>query len=76
MALKKIPDIRLFWNEDPRITKQWVNNRHYEAVSNFPPVYKDTSFITPKIKFRKDVAESEKSGKIKIENESDLFAIS
>jgi hypothetical protein len=46
MALKKIPDIRILWSEDKRITKQWGNLNPYKEVSNFPPVYKDISFFT------------------------------
>lgn len=75
MALKKIPDIRLFWSKDPRITKQWWNFDPYKEVSNFPPVYKDISFIVPKSKFIKDVDESKKSWDFELENEADLFAI-
>jgi len=61
MALKKIPDIRLFWSKDERVIKQWGNYEAYKEVSNLPPVYKDISFIVPKTKFVKDLKESEKS---------------
>ena len=75
MALKKIPDIRLFWSEDERVKKQWWNFDAYKEVSNFPPVYKDISFLVPKTKFIKDIKESKKSGDLELENEADLFDI-
>lgn len=73
MALKKIPDIRIFRSEDKRITSQWWHLGAYKEVSNFPPVYKDISFLTSKDKFIKDIAESEKSGEIELINEADSF---
>lgn len=75
MALKKIPDIRLFWSEDERVTKQWWNYEDYKEVSNLPPVYKDISFIVPKDKFQRDDFESDKSWELELENEADLFDI-
>lgn len=75
MALKKIPDIRLFWSNDERVKKQWWNFEPYKEVSNFPPVFKDISFIVPKYNFIKDDLESEKSWNLELENEADLFAI-
>ena len=75
MALKKIPDIRLFWSKDERVIKQWGNYEAYKEVSNLPPVYKDISFIVPKTKFVKDLKESEKSWDLELENEADLFDI-
>lgn len=75
MALKKIPDIRLFWSNDERVKKQWWTFESYKEVSNLPPVYKDISFIAPKTKFIKDINESEKSGSFELENEADLFEI-
>lgn len=75
MALKKIPDIRLFWSNDERVKKQWWNFEPYKEVSNLPPVYKDISFIVPKNKFVKDKAESDKSWDLELENEADLFDI-
>ncbi len=75
MAIKKIPDIRLFWSQDPRVIKQWGNLNPFEQISNFPPVYKDISFIVPKSSFKKDEKESEISGDWELEDEADLFAI-
>jgi phenylalanyl-tRNA synthetase beta subunit len=46
MAMKQVPDIRIFWSEDERVKKQWGNLTPYKEVSNFPPVYKDISFVT------------------------------
>lgn len=75
MALKKIPDIRLFWSQDERITKQWWNYEAFKEVSNYPPVYKDISFITPKTKFQRNEEESNSSWTTKLMNEADLFDI-
>ena len=73
MALKKVPDIRIFWSDDKRITSQWGNLNPYKEVSNFPPVFKDISFLTTKDKFVKNIDEMEKSGKIELVNEADSF---
>lgn len=75
MALKKIPDIRIFWSQDKRITSQRWNFAPYKEVSVFPPVYKDISFFVSKEKFIKDEEEMKKSGKIELVNESDSFEI-
>ncbi len=75
MALKQIPDIRIFWSEDKRILSQWGNLDPYKNISNFPPIYKDISFFTTKDKFIQDEPESRKSGKIELINESDSFDI-
>lgn len=75
MALKKIPDIRIFWSDDKRITSQWGNLSPYKEVSVFPPVFKDISFLTTKDKFVKDEKEMEKSGKMELVNEADSFDI-
>jgi phenylalanyl-tRNA synthetase beta subunit len=61
MALKQIPDIRIFWSQDKRILKQWGNLDPYKEVSSFPPVYKDISLVVPKNRFIKDVEEEKKS---------------
>ena len=41
----ELPDIRLLWSEDPRVTKQLKLGQKFEAVSKFPPVIRDISFI-------------------------------
>ena len=49
MAKMNIPDIRIFWSKDERITKQFKNiDSQYREVSKYPPVYKDISFIADK----------------------------
>lgn len=76
MAIKQVPDIRLFWNNDERILKQWGNlDKPYKDISVMPPTYRDILFIVPKDKFVKDEHESEKSGDMELINEVDLFSI-
>jgi phenylalanyl-tRNA synthetase alpha chain len=77
MPLKKVPDIRIFWSEDARITNQWGDFNPYKAVSNYPPVFKDVSFIVPKESFVQDNKEMEKSGELELtrDTESNFFAI-
>jgi len=49
MIKKWIPDIRILWSQDPRITKQWWNlDTKYEDVSKYPETYRDISFILDK----------------------------
>ena len=49
MIKMDIPDIRVFWSRDSRITRQFKDiNSHYEEVSKFPLSYRDISFITGK----------------------------
>lgn len=76
MVLKQVPDIRIFWNTDPRITKQWGNFEPYKEVSQFPSVWKDISFIAPSEKFAKDENEMEKSGEIEFLDEAGIFEVS
>jgi len=41
-----IPDIRILWSDDPRITSQFKDiNSTYKEVSKYPPVVRDISFI-------------------------------
>lgn len=44
----ELPDIRLLWSKDPRITKQLKLGHKYEEVSKFPPIVRDISFIVDK----------------------------
>jgi phenylalanyl-tRNA synthetase alpha chain len=49
MILYKIPDIRLFWSEDPRFLDQFRDRSPEDEItfvgySKYPPVYKDISF--------------------------------
>ncbi len=41
----ELPDIRLLWSTDPRVTKQLKLGQKFEAVSKYPPVIRDISFI-------------------------------
>lgn len=78
MWLKKVDDIRILWSDDPRIKKQWWDFEPYKQVSNFPPVYKDISFLVSKDNFLVDYEEQEKFWEIELtkETEADLFQIS
>lgn len=49
MVKMAIPDIRVFWSEDPRITSQFKNiDSTYKEVSKYPAVERDISFIVDK----------------------------
>lgn len=44
-----IPDIRILWSEDPRITSQFKDiNSKYKEVSKYPEVSRDISFVIDK----------------------------
>jgi phenylalanyl-tRNA synthetase alpha chain len=43
-----LPDIRLLWSTDPRVTKQLHMGHKFVEVSKFPPVIRDISFVVPK----------------------------
>ena len=77
MALKGVSDIRIFWSQDQRITSQWGNFEPYKEVSNYPPVFKDITFLVDKSKFIVDPIDSEKNGHIELpkNSESNLFDI-
>ncbi len=52
MILYSIPDIRLFWSEDPRFLSQFEDAADDKAVtfssySKYPPCFKDVSFWLP-----------------------------
>eukprot|EP00617_Octactis_speculum_P021109 CAMPEP_0185766504 /NCGR_PEP_ID=MMETSP1174-20130828/37913_1 /TAXON_ID=35687 /ORGANISM="Dictyocha speculum, Strain CCMP1381" /LENGTH=378 /DNA_ID=CAMNT_0028450223 /DNA_START=242 /DNA_END=1378 /DNA_ORIENTATION=+ len=49
MILFSIPDIRLFWTEDERFTKQFKNGDvvTFKPYSKYPPCYKDIAFWVP-----------------------------
>ena len=46
MVLFDIPDIRLFWSQDPRFLNQFQDGQitKFEPFSKYPPCYKDVSF--------------------------------
>jgi len=49
MVKMNIPDIRILWSEDPRITSQWGDlDSEYVEISKYPEVTRDISFILPK----------------------------
>jgi phenylalanyl-tRNA synthetase alpha chain len=49
MVKMQIPDIRVFWSEDPRITGQFKDiNSQYTEVSKYPMTYRDISFVVDK----------------------------
>lgn len=44
-----IPDIRILWSDDPRITTQFKDiNSKFKEVSKYPPISRDISFIIDK----------------------------
>lgn len=46
MIKMNIPDIRIFWSDDERIVRQFKSlDSAYKAVSKYPPVMRDISFI-------------------------------
>lgn len=49
MIKMDIPDIRILWSDDPRITSQFTDiNSKYKEVSKYPAVIRDISFIIDK----------------------------
>jgi len=49
MVKMGIPDIRILWSEDPRITSQFKDiNSKFKEVSKYPPISRDISFIIDK----------------------------
>jgi phenylalanyl-tRNA synthetase alpha chain len=43
----ELPDIRLLWSTDPRVTSQLKLGTKFKEVSKYPPVVRDISFIVP-----------------------------
>ena len=43
-----LPDIRLLWSEDSRVTAQLELDRKYVPVSKYPPITRDISFVVSK----------------------------
>ncbi len=48
MISTELPDIRLLWSTDPRVTKQLHMGTKFVEVSKYPPVLRDISFIVSK----------------------------
>mgnify|MGYP001609823045 CR=1 FL=1 len=44
----ELPDIRLLWSDDERVRKQLVLGQPFKAVSKYPPIVRDISFIIQK----------------------------
>lgn len=49
MRLFNIPDIRLFWSDDPRFLSQFEGSKvvEFKPFSKYPPTYKDVAFWIP-----------------------------
>jgi phenylalanyl-tRNA synthetase alpha chain len=48
IASMELPDIRLLWSHDPRVTSQLKLGQKFKEVSKYPPVVRDISFIVQK----------------------------
>lgn len=48
IASMNLPDIRLLWSDDPRVTRQLTLGNEYREVSKFPPITRDISFVVGK----------------------------
>ncbi|MCX6796933.1 MAG: hypothetical protein NTX98_00440 [Candidatus Doudnabacteria bacterium] len=48
IASMDLPDIRLLWSEDPRVTKQLKLGQKFQEVSKYPPITRDISFVVDK----------------------------
>ncbi len=48
IASMNLPDIRLLWSKDPRVTKQLKLGNKFVEVSKYPPITRDISFIVDK----------------------------
>jgi phenylalanyl-tRNA synthetase alpha chain len=48
IASMSLPDIRLLWSSDERVTKQLQLGRKFQEVSKYPPTVRDISFIVTK----------------------------
>lgn len=49
MVKMEIPDIRILWSDDPRITSQFKDiNSKYKEVSRYPETSRDISFVIDK----------------------------
>ncbi len=48
IASMDLPDIRLFWSNDPRVKKQLRLGNKFVEVSKYPPITRDISFVVDK----------------------------
>lgn len=44
----ELPDIRLLWSADPRVTRQLKLGQKFHEVSKYPAIIRDISFVVPK----------------------------
>ena len=60
MVLFSIPDIRLFWTDDERFSKQFRAGEitTFKPYSKYPPVFKDITFWLPEGYFENDFFEA------------------
>ena len=60
MVLFSIPDIRLFWTDDERFSKQFRAGEitTFKPYSKYPPVFKDITFWLPEEYFENDFFEA------------------
>eukprot|EP00947_MAST-08B_sp_MAST-8B-sp1_P003575 g3575.t1 len=58
MVLFGIPDIRLFWSQDPRFMSQFESGQvvAFQPYSKYPPCYKDITFWLPETYHANDLA--------------------
>jgi phenylalanyl-tRNA synthetase alpha chain len=71
LVLFEIPDIRLFWSEDPRFSNQFTSDNivKFQPFSKYPPCIKDITFWLPKSYHQNDLYEFVRSvGKDLIES--------
>jgi len=56
MAMFEIPDVRLFWSEDPRFLLQFLPGKitKFKPYSKYPACYKDVSFWLPPTGFHEN----------------------
>ncbi len=47
IASMDLPDIRLLWSTDPRVTKQLQMGHKFKEVSKYPAIIRDISFVVP-----------------------------
>lgn len=45
IASMGLPDIRLLWSDDPRVTSQLKLGQKFKEVSKYPPITRDISFV-------------------------------
>ncbi len=71
MKFKEIPDIRILWSDDERITNQWWNFEPYVVVSSYPLIQHDISFVVNKHLFVLDTETMQRSEGIELQKQSE-----